>query len=97
MSCIATAAVLADLGVQYVHFPLATAEHGLNPQELAAVEDIFALDRFGSLDSATLQVAKREPLPGVGRCDDRSWFDDIETKTCSKCFSGPKRELCAMI
>ena len=65
MSCIATAAVLADLGVQYVHFPLATAEHGLNPQELAAVEDIFALDRFGSLDSATLQVANASHFQGL--------------------------------
>ena len=94
ISCIATAAALADLGVQYVHFPLANAEHGVKSHELAVIEDIFNLTRFGSLDPATLQVAKREPLPWVGHCDERSWFDDIKNKTCSKCLAGPTRVVC---
>lgn len=79
LSCIATAAALDDL--QYVHSPMASAEHATNPFDF---EDFLGLQKsFRDLEAvhdAVLVdgnplIRERMPLPRVGRCRDASWFN----------------------
>lgn len=82
LSAMATAAML---NLTYVHQPVTRLQHHTDP---AAMEQLFGLSvsvpilsRTGIISTNifqpdTMKIRSREPLPVVGRCTERSWFDN---------------------
>lgn len=76
LTCIAVA---QHLGLEYVHIPFFSMEHGVDPGE---AEELLGLGHNQPNFVNTMQLTPR-PLTPVGDCDSPSWFDDY-TDACKK-------------
>jgi hypothetical protein len=83
ISCIATAAAL-EHDLEYVHSPMASAEHGTNGTSFETFIGIQqSLPNVKVLDEQQFQIQQREPLPWVGKCREPSWFQpEIRQAQC---------------